>query len=232
MFKGTLYVTNNMDLAYNMSSTNAIICISGETQNYQKFIHDTNASVATVLLPPYEAIAFELEGNTQEFESQYYNYLDSKEPTEFISIILKALIDGKNILLFLTKSESQLNYINCFMKYMYNRFGIIIGTQTNEFSFDLNYITNALSILYMNNLINGIEFLMLHHDPKYLDNYLNIPILLNKLICEINPYVDDTSYIGYLNYFKYYRDLLIKSNGTIRSVIGGVNNVTSGRVQP
>lgn len=198
MLKGTIYVTDDINMAMNLAPTHTIICVSGETHNYQEFINVTNASVASVLLPPYEAVMQELDGNLMAFKDIYYTYLSTNEPHQIIALILRALFNGKNILLYCTKDESKMNYMKFLLMYLYENFGIIVGTQNNPFGFDPRYELIILNVLYLNNLMNADEYLS---NYPIIHNSIDDPNILLKLANELKPFILNPSLEAYRQYF-------------------------------
>lgn len=181
--KGSIYITNNQQVVLNSAQNYSIICMSGETDNFKELIHATNASVASVLLPPYDAVMLELDGDINGFVNAYYNYLSNNEPAMFISLILRALYNGTNILLYLTDEESKLNYMPVFSKYMHDVFGIIIGTETYQFSYNSGYLSVIYDTLYMNELMTSKEYIQ-----SYPVNITNINIA-TRLAIELGIFI-------------------------------------------
>ena len=218
MLKGSIYVTDDMEMAMNLSFSHVIICISDESHNYQDFIKSTKANVASVLLPPPEAVMMELDNNLQGFKESYYMHLSQKEPTAFISLILRAIYNGRNILLYLTKQESQLSYINVFMQFFHEFFGITIGTQFNPYYFDTRFYPVVLNMLFLNDLMTAEEYIL--ELPK--DIFINVPDIVIKLAKELNPYVANKTLDGYIEFFNKYKMKVNQYNKNIIIPIGGI----------
>lgn len=213
MFNGSIYVTSDIDMALNLSTTHTIICVSGETDQYQDFIRATNASIGTILLPPYEAVAAKLDGNIEQFNNVYVSYLSQSEPLMFMSIVLRALYNGKNILLYITKDELQMGYMNTLAQYFRYNFGIIFGSEHNQYYFDHNYLPQALSIMYMNDLMTGYE--LLSSFPPNIDLRVVNVNMVSKLAIEISPYIESGDMDSYANYFNSYINNINKYNKDI-----------------
>lgn len=196
--KGSLYVTNDPQLVLNSAKDYSIICISGETDEYQSLIQATNASIATILLPSYDAVMMELDGNVEGFIGSYFNYLSSKEPSMFINLILRAIYNGTNVLLYLTKEESRMNYINVFAKYFADVFGITIGSETTQYIFNPAYLPIIFDTLYLNDLMTTAEYI------KYFPNTVIVnPMTATKAAMELSLYVSqDNDVLAAVNHYK------------------------------
>lgn len=182
--KGTMYITNDPQIVLNSAQNYSIICISGESDTYQDLIKATNASVATILLPSYDAVMMELDGNIDGFVNAYFMHLSSNEPSMFINLILRALYNGTNILLYLTKEESKLNYINVFAKYFNDVFGITIGTESSPYIFNPLYLPIVYDTLYLNDLMTVSEYL-----GGFPNNLITNPNTASKAAMELSLFI-------------------------------------------
>lgn len=161
LLKGTIYATVNphmvMSTLKRRDPRMRVITITEEIQF-------PNCIDGIILMPPSNAIRENLNGNSMGFKQIYRNYLYSPGPSEFISAVLKALIKGKNILLYLTVDE----YKSGFFNVLFDRFkeiGIFIGTSKRKFLFDPKKIPIILDLLYMTGYIN-VKELMAFMPPK------------------------------------------------------------------
>lgn len=217
MIKGTIYVTNDMNMALSMAPTHTVICISSEAQQNVDFMTAVDGNIASILLPPPQASMLEMEGRFQEFKQLYFEHLSQKEPFDYICIILRAIFNGNNILLYLTQDESEMQYMSAFMEYMYTTFGVVIGSESGQFNIDYRYYNVILDTLYMNDLMDSGEFLF--HYPTELQ--IQNTMIINKLIKDTNAFVTDTSTMEeFIVYFNNYKNSIKQNN--IRVPIGGI----------
>lgn len=192
MFKGTLFITTDINMAQQLIYTSKIVIIGESDQHTSQILNGIGGSI---LLPPYAAMMAQMDGNADQFYNQYYLHLYTKEPQEFIATILRALMIGTNIVLYCSEDEFKL----CgqfLLQFLQRDFGIVVGTPNNPFYFDPSYIPAICTLLYINDLIKVDELFMLYPD--------NVPIndiILPKLVEELHPVVDVQSTQGYLNYF-------------------------------
>lgn len=209
MLKGTIYITTDESVVNSCINTHKIV-ILGE-QN----VENTSFIPASVLLPNYDALEAEANGDMNAFNILYYNHLQSREANEFIGAIIKALIRGINILFFITKDESEMGYCNFLLNYILQNFGINVGTKTQPFTYNPAYDSTICNTLYYMNTIDCDEYLELYPMNLPIDNE---PII-NKLIFDINPYVEKQDLESYTKYFNNLKNNMHKYNTYLVSPI-------------
>ena len=209
--KGDISITNRIQDLEKCRFTHKIIMIGEpDTSLAQEF----NAIAGSLFMPPYEAVMQEMDGNLQAFHDIYANHLMSIECQEYIALIFRALYEGKNILLYLTKDESELAYSKVLLEFMAGAYGLLISPNIDiPASFSQTKSTVVSDLLYLYDLFT-IE--------EYFINRLSEPIngaVLGKLVNELNPYVEQRTYEAYNNYFMRL-DNMIKGQG--RFVMNGL----------
>ncbi|MGL5330506.1 MAG: hypothetical protein ACRDD7_14640 [Peptostreptococcaceae bacterium] len=192
MFKGTLYVTNDINVVQTVMVSNRIIIV-GEPD--AAFVQSTGAVVGSVLLPPYNAMIARMDNDMNSFSQLYNDYLLQKEPSTFITVILRALYNGTNIVLYCPSDEFTLYFEELYKHMIYN-YGIYIGTISSPFNFDPSFAGKICAMMYFYDLFNVQELFIAY--PKGVD----IPDdIVMKLIGDLNPYVQDITLNGYKQYF-------------------------------
>jgi hypothetical protein len=167
-----------------------------------------NALKATVLLPPYDAVMAEMDNNIEAFSAIYTQHLFQKAPSYMMAAIIKALMCGSNILLYLTVDEAEMLYSKFLLNHLRVNYGIIVGTTDNPFFYDVNYNWAICSLLYsFDDLMSTEEFFMLY--PPTIQIPQNIIL---KLIDEVNPYIEERSLENYNNYFFEYKERIKRNN--------------------
>lgn len=185
---GTIYLTNDKNIASNFvmsnPTNNIVVCISQNALQDQLFIQNTGALIANVLTPPYECFMREVNGDKDGFIESYYAHLSRPECSEYIAAILKALVVGKNIMLYQTPDESETSYADIFRTYMLQLYGICIGDQTVQFMWYRNTMINVAIALYRFDLLTSTEL---------FDEWKVVPMvdmpedIILKLINELKP---------------------------------------------
>lgn len=214
MFKGSLYITTDINVVRQMMTTNKIVII-GEPD--QALVQSTNALVASVLLPPYNCMMARMDGDIQQFTMLYNNHLSSVECSNFLAALFRALYNGNNILLYSTQDEFTL-YFEQLYNFLVCNYGIYIGTPTNQFAFNPEFAWKICTILYMYELFTVEEFFINY--PQGIE----IPDdIIMKLIYEINPYVQEQSFEAYKRYFFEYKERIKGTNKFLSPVMRMVN---------
>lgn len=206
LLKGTIYITNDINLCLaNMAMCKTII-IADEPENYRM----PQAIGGSLLLPPYQALELLVDGNERDFEFEYDQYLNNDISVyKFINIILQALIVGTNII-FLVESND-IDFMKVLRRYFAVSFGIILGDSMNPFSFDINYTTSILNRLYSCDDISKETYLSLYPLEFDID-----PFCVGKLQADFNMRFNNIKEAH--EYFKRYSQVL-KNGGIIRDAV-------------
>ena len=152
---------------------------------------------ANILNPPVQSVQAELDGNLDQANFMYEQYLVSEEVEIFVRIIMAACVKRNPIAIMFGKDECNMKSPKMFINFLYNRYGIVVGIygKINPY-IEVGHMPTNLAILYCTNMIDYPSYLCLHPDLP-LDQ-----ISLPKLILEENPLVKDKSFEGYLEYFE------------------------------
>lgn len=185
---GQIYITDNLDVVYN-SPLQTTRIISMDEDN----IIDPNIALkGTCLLPPMEAKMAEIDGNEQQYNFIYDQYLRFGAPKVYISALLAAIYKGWNVMIFLPDIGEDYTCIK-FVNFVYFIYGIHIGIigardpKDNSWYYDTKYLPIWLGMLYMSDVISPYEFL--YQYP--LEAPLNDDNIMGKLINDIKPYADN-----------------------------------------
>lgn len=215
MFKGTLYMTTDINMVQQMMTTSKVVII-GEPE--PGVVQATGAVVGSVLLPPYQAMMARMDNDMQSFCNIYNDHLFKKESVNFLTVIFRALYNGTNILLYSTQDEYSL-YFQDLYNHVLNNYGVLIGTPTNPFQEYTEFSWKICSLMYMYEVFSIEEFFTNY--PQGID----IPDdLIMKLVYEMHPYVEDTSFEGYKKYFSNYKERIKSSNRFLSNIMHKVQH--------
>lgn len=163
---------------------------------------------AGALLPPMEAIQAELNGNLFESNAIYERYLLSEEANMYISILIAAAVKQIPIGIMFGRDELNMQFPKMFIDFMYKAYGLVIGVNGKINPYIIEDILPAdLAMLYGMNIIDYPTF-MEKHPPLPIN-----PMIISKLAIDINPWVHDKSFNGYLEYFEMVKNNTIKNGG-------------------
>jgi|GEM_PF-2732048 len=152
---GTCYLVTDHNMIPNLAYQSRIVSIT-EGNPFGNAIQVVEASV---LMPPYQAMLAQVDGDMNRFKMEYVNYLMSTDAAcTLIAIIGRALLQGINITLFVPKDEAQL-FIEILLEYMAGAFGIVVGTQNRPFVLLPNAQICINQCCYMADVITLSEFL-------------------------------------------------------------------------
>lgn len=206
LLKGTIYITNDINLCLTNMAMCKTIIIADEPENYRM----PQAIGGSLLLPPYQALELLVDGNERDFEFEYDQYLNNDISVyKFINIILQALIVGTNII-FLVESND-IDFMKVLRRYFAVSFGIILGDSMNPFSFDINYTPSILNRLYSCDDISKETYLSLYPLEFDID-----PFCVGKLQADFNMRFNNIKEAH--EYFKRYSQVL-KNGGIIRDAV-------------
>ena len=206
MLKGTIYITYDINLCLANLNTCKTIIIADEPDLY----NIPGKIGGSLLLPPYEALACIIDNDEERFQYEYTHYLLSDlTVNKFLNIILQALIAGTNIIFLIDKEGPKFDMVlkEFFMIY----FGIIIGDESHQFIFDMNFVPKILNRLYADDDINVDYYLKMYPEEVLFD-----PWLIRKMAYDYNlPFIGD--YVS-MEYYKK-RSKILKNGGLIRGVV-------------
>lgn len=219
MMHGTIHITSDPQMALQSSGSGntKIIIISGNIQEQDPFIQATNASLVSVLLPPPSASMMEMDGNIQGYLETYYNHLNSGNAFMFVCVILRAVYNGINVILYTTPEEHELSFMNTLAEMFQRQFGITPGNGNTPYYFDYNYFTVILEIMYMNDMMTADELLFSY--PIEIQLGQN-EYLLMKLFNDVIPYVG-TNNPTMTDIAYYFNNRIIASKKNLIDPIGG-----------
>lgn len=151
---------------------------------------------ASILLPPYEAMTYELDNAFEAADQIYISHLTSDVCEKYISAILCAIIANIPIAIYFGPEEIEMRFVKTFMNFLYNSYGIVVGIE-GKVNPCINecFLPHILAILYLNDIIDYQSF-MTNHPLLQID-----PQVIPKMAVEVNPLVMDTSPKGYYDYF-------------------------------
>ena len=138
-----------------------VICMDmDETQDDLEKMFPEHCTKATIFCPPPSVMMKEIDGDGEGFIMEYNDYLEHDETVqEFISTMLLFLHVGGQILLY---SPALLDdgavWLNTLLLFFYTRYGITVGTPTNEFSYDPSYDATIIDLLYARDCINVFDY--------------------------------------------------------------------------
>ena len=203
---GSINVTSDIKLVEDVLYSGGVKVVIVDEEN--PFQGANNIVVmGSVLLPPYEALAAMIDGETRIFAQIYHEYLCRREPESFIVLLITCLYRGMNILLFIPDQEA--DFLQPLL-YQFALFGIIVGSVSNVFMINPQQEPQRVILMYLYDYITADEYL------KMLP--INVPIderVLPLLIRDINPHLPVYSKDDYLRYFENYRHRVINSNKPI-----------------
>ena len=82
---------------------------------------------AGALLPPFEAIQMELDGNIIEAYMTYERYLMSEEADMYVSIIIAAALKQIPIGIMFGRDEINMQFPKLFIDFLFKAYGLVIG---------------------------------------------------------------------------------------------------------
>lgn len=205
MLKGTIYATNNMQILQNALGSSSVIIVGEADDN---FINSINAVKGSVLMPPYQCVSALMDNRIEEYNRLYFQHLSEPCCVELIAVIIRSLYNGNNIMIYMNPDEYNM-YFAQLSQYLLNTFGIMIGTESNNFGYNNNYDYALCTLLYQFNLFSPQEVLTLYPQGVQLTE----PIIM-KLITDINPFIEGADFSSYSLYFNNYKEK-IKMNNNI-----------------
>lgn len=217
MLRAQLWATSDINLVNQALAQGFKVIYLGDPLSINPMYKDKFVT-SSALVPDYNIMSLQVDGNMQAFAEMYTLSLNSKPAMEMLSVIFTCLYRGTNIMFFLPPESAGLHFVEYLLQFIYINYGITTQTKTSEFSFDVNYMDRIMELLYLNDLVDCNEFLV---NSNKLDE-----LTLKKLVNELHPMVQDPTDINQvIAWFSNFKDELIKANKPLINGIQYAGNV-------
>lgn len=157
-----------------------------------------NAVKLSVLLPPYEIVSMEINGDFNGMATAYMQYL-ANNPTaaSIIYITVLSAYLGTPMVLCFGSEVRDLHFGNALLQYLQMNFGLVFSTYGTG-SINTDIIPVVIANLYLLGEIDGMQALSYYPVNANID-----PRMLQKLVMEMNPPIQHPGDIYESNlYFK------------------------------
>ena len=176
ILKGSLNIVTDAQMAVQASASSRVLFV-GELKDK----NPANFITCSILLPPYEAINAEINGDIESYDKIYMEYLAyNKNVSQMFNTIIVALYQGINITLFIENSD--MRHYNILINFLINMYGINPGTANNVCSYNDAYDVTIASILYgyLDGFISDEDYLkFINYDILNVISAMNIPYIMN-----------------------------------------------------
>ena len=159
-----------------------------------------NKLSAKILLPPYEAVEAELDGNLDIAQYKYSEYLSYMEPADYISVLLAAAVQGLQVGLYFGPELRDMKFPMMFIDFLYNQKGLVVGYKNVQPMILDNYLPIVLSELFGRGLINVEGFMTMMPTGADIP-----PIIMPLLVAELRP---PKSFVKNGDYNAYFKELI------------------------
>ncbi len=167
-----------------MFSGGTVVMVCEDTPS--DLANSPNMIKASLLLPPYEAVSAELDGNENDAYNLYRNHLiNNEEASLYLLIIYLSLYRGRPVGIYFGPQIFEMRYPQYFMMHMQDSFGLTMGDSTNLGSMDDKFDAFISDLCLKTNLISTLEYVMMM--PTGVDIY---PDALIRLAMDYRPPID------------------------------------------
>lgn len=179
-----------------------IICISEVNEDK---ISMPDMMMGSLLIPPYDTMDLLLDGKYDEFAAMYSQYLYSSQEVEMmISIMLTALYQGVNIVLYVPKNVYELNFIPVLAAFISDTTGIVYGNPYTQAIYNKGYNDRNMARLYTDGFMQYSDMLV------YTDGDINDPYTCIRMCRDIGYITEDQ--VDAINYIKGYKNRIRMNN--------------------
>lgn len=211
MLAGQLWATSDLNMAMQCAANGFRIIYLGDSLSIEPQ-HKNMFIAASSLVPGYEILSYQIDGNMDAFINSYVDSLNTPPAVEMMSIILACLYKGTNIVFYVPQDALGLNYVQYLLQFINFNYGITTQTKNTQYSFNPAFMGRILELLYLHQLIDNAEFLMASNT---LDE-----ITLRRLVSEYRPNLEDPKDVqSIIKWFSNLKDSMIKEN---KPLINGI----------
>ncbi|MBP5598334.1 MAG: hypothetical protein J6Y02_23405 [Pseudobutyrivibrio sp.] len=190
---GTIYLTSDLAVVERTLQTRSAKVVVIDEENPFPQAMDM-ITMASILLPPYEALSAMVDGEIEIFRQIYFDYLNMPDPAGFMAILIMCIYRGINLLFYIPNDEA--DFIAPLIG-KFSSFGVMIGDQARPFFMDPAAEPFRLSMVTYYGVMSAEEYLQRLPIECPVD-----PNILPMLIKFYNPHLPDYSIESYLAYFK------------------------------
>lgn len=142
-----------------------------------------NVIKCSILLPPFEAVSMELDGQLDSAYNNYVNYLTAYWPAmSMMLIIYLSAVKGQALALYMGSEYGDIKILQAIPQVFANHIGMVFSTAYGYGTIDLDKASYAIDALYMACEIQPLQVLSMM--PKGYDFQ---PNTIDKLIAETHP---------------------------------------------
>ena len=163
IFRGILSVTTDINTAISASISGWKVLYLGDPIEEKNVIDQYKFIVSMPLVPDYRILEKFIDGFQDEFDLEYSDQLGTADTMSFFASILAALHQGVNIVFYFPRSVIDLRYPEVLLQYIRQQFGIVGATTENQCMYNDSYDSPNILLLYINNLVNHIDFLLVYN---------------------------------------------------------------------
>lgn len=140
-----------------------------------------------ILLPPFDALEAELNGDFNLSRQIYFDHLQSQYCSEAFGVILTALYAGKNIMIYIASDEARnLEFSTVFLDFIATVFGIVVSTfaypNNGGISNQPNHAANRMNVMYLTGNIPFEVYVKEYPEQIYPDM-----LVCQKIAFSISP---------------------------------------------
>lgn len=200
---GQLAYTSDLNLVQLMvQDGKSKVIYVGDPIGQEQTIQFYNMVIGSILIPDYNTMECEINGDINGFVNKYCQYLSSESPNMFIRTIIAALYKGTNVLLFFPPQAQGLKYPEILLNYLFEYHGIQCGGPDRQFMYNHAFDNINAASLYNMNIISPQEYLLLA-GPNFME-------MANKIADDMGIYVNNVGEL--FNYLSEYQQRLMNSD--------------------
>ena len=190
-FKGTIFITSNLDAVYNADLRNTKIISLDE----EGTLGEPNRDMiyGTCLLPPIQAKQAESDGNEEAYNMYYSNMLLEPYQQAFIAAIISCLFCNDTRLLLYLPSDGYTYTTEKLVEHLYKIYGIHPGIlEANDPIYSNCYYDSRCIPIWLN-LIYSVSSIISPEQYLYLypaDAVINNETVMMKLVADLAPLGD------------------------------------------
>ena len=188
IFRGILSITPDINTAMSASISGWKVLYLGDPIEEKNIIDQYGFIIAMPLVPDYKILEKFIDGYQDEFDLEYSDQLGNPDTMSFFASILAALHQGINIVMYFPRSVIDLRYPAVLVQYIQQQFGIIGATTENQYMYNDSYDSANILLLYINNLVTHIDFLLNYNREMNADLIDRLCMQIGLRIMNYNDY--------------------------------------------
>ena len=158
VINGKLIATSDINVAIAEANNGAKILYLGDIESKPNI---SGLITPTLLVPSYQSLSLLVDGRVKDYEMSYIRSLQSNDAVMSFASLLALLYYGNKVIMLFPLENSDLNYSEILLTHIQRVYGVTAQTKSSYFGYDQRFDPANARLLYLNSIINPVDYVMM-----------------------------------------------------------------------